>query len=107
MADGSVLRLGKSEYAGYEVIFTDGSKQGCGVRVAACTREQVKTEFLSMVASMYPAETMTVHLNLGIAESGQASHFVITSDSQTAIKASPTQQIEVNLYSGYVSSSVA
>ena len=78
-----------SVYVEYVVIFTDGSKQECEVGAAARLREQVKRASLLKVASIYNAKLVAMQPSLGSVESSPAIHFVIASDSQTAIKSIP------------------
>lgn len=79
-------RENQTNYDGYKIIYTDGSKTEGGVGAAAVMEETVRRLSLPVVATVMTAELYAIKLALDIVNETNHNKFVICSDSMSSIQ---------------------
>ena len=75
----------ETEYEGYKIIYTGGSKDDAGVGAAAVCGDNIRTTTLPNHASIYTAEMCAIKLAFDIAEDIDEERILICSDSRSAL----------------------
>ena len=75
----------ETEYEGYKIIYTAGSKNEAGVEAAAVCGDNIRTPTLPNPASIYTAEMYAFKLAFDIAEDIEEERILICLDSRSAL----------------------
>ena len=84
-------------YAGYERIYTDGSKAGTAVAAAALSGPRLSVKRLPNGSSIFSAESRAILLALNIADMSVNERILILSDSLSCLQSIENQKLNHSL----------
>jgi ribonuclease HI len=88
------IKLVSENYADYNNIFTDGSKQGSSAAATAISHDKVLVKRLPNHASSFSAEAISISLALDIISQSTKQHLLILSVSLSCVNATANRNLQ-------------